>query len=269
MRRFADLYDAIDRHDVHQCEGGGAGRAISATRPPADAAWALFFLTGRRLKRHVPTRLLHAWTLELTGLPEWLVEESYSIAGDFAETIALLLDGRVAAVRSGIRVRGLRDPACEGVCRSTEPEPIDTRVEGVTLARMDRGAHPAARGLDDEERRLRVLTWWTRLERRELFLLNKLLTGEFRVGVSHTLVVRAVAQLASLPTAVVEHRLMGNWEPSAAAFAALVAPGGAGRRSVASVSVLPRVAARGRHRARSAAGTSGWWNGSGTASARS
>ena len=75
---------------------------------------------------------------------------------------------------------------------------------------------------------LRVLTWWTRLERRELFLLNKLLTGEFRVGVSHTLVVRAVAQLASLPTAVVEHRLMGHWEPSAEAFAALVAPEGPG-----------------------------------------
>jgi DNA ligase-1 len=54
--------------------------------------------------------------------------------------------------------------------------------------------------------------------------LNKLLTGEFRVGVSHTLVVRAVAQLAGLPTAIVEHRLMGNWEASADAFASLVAP---------------------------------------------
>jgi len=82
--------------------------------------------------------------------------------------------------------------------------------------------------MDDAERRARVLTWWTRLERRELFLLNKLLTGEFRVGVSHTLVVRAVAQLAALPTAVVEHRLMGHWEPSAAAFASLAAPEGPG-----------------------------------------
>ena len=112
-------------------------------------------------------------------------------------------------------------------------------------------------------------TWWSRLERRELFLLNKLLTGEFRVGVAHTLVVRAVAHLASLPTAVVEHRLMGHWEPSAAAFAALVAPGGPGRRSVAAVSVLPGVAVRGRRSARSAAGMSGWSSGSGTAFAHS
>jgi DNA ligase-1 len=71
-----------------------------------------------------------------------------------------------------------------------------------------------------------VLTWWSRLEPRQLFLLNKLLTGEFRVGVSHTLVVRAVAQLASLPPAIIEHRLMGVWEPSAAAFSALLVPEG-------------------------------------------
>ena len=66
--------------------------------------------------------------------------------------------------------------------------------------------------------------WWSRLPRAEVFLLNKLLTGEFRVGVSHTLVVRAVAQRSGLPTAAIEHRLMGTWEPSAEAFAALIAP---------------------------------------------
>jgi DNA ligase-1 len=71
---------------------------------------------------------------------------------------------------------------------------------------------------------VRVIAWWSRLERRELFLLNKLLTGEFRVGVSHTLVVRALAHCAGLDAAVVEHRLMGNWQPSAAVFAAFVAP---------------------------------------------
>jgi DNA ligase-1 len=84
------------------------------------------------------------------------------------------------------------------------------------------------RELTDHERRVRVMVWWTRLPRNELFLLNKLLTGEFRVGVSHTLVVRAVGEFAKLPTAAVEHRLMGNWQPSADAFSALVAPETAG-----------------------------------------
>jgi DNA ligase-1 len=80
------------------------------------------------------------------------------------------------------------------------------------------------RDLDDWEKRRRVVTWWSRLPRNEVFLLNKLLTGEFRVGVSHTLVVRAIAQRSGLPTAAIEHRLMGSWEPSAEAFAALIAP---------------------------------------------
>ena len=193
--------------------------------PPADAAWALFFLTGRRLKRHVPTRSMHEWTLELTGLPEWLVEESYSIVGDFAEAIALLVNGRVEPFEPGIRDPG---PGIRGGLPFDEPTPlvIDTRVEGVTLAEWIEHRILPLRTMNDEERRAHVLAWWSRLERRELFLLNKLLTGEFRVGVSHTLVVRALAQRASLPTAVVEHRLMGNWEPSADALASLVAPEG-------------------------------------------
>ena len=103
---------------------------------------------------------------------------------------------------------------------------------------------PLRRCLGRRKRRTRVFVWWSRLDRWQLFVLNKLLTGEFRVGMSHTLVVRAVAQLAGLPTPVVEHRLMGNWEPSAAAFAALMAPEGVHDEPSQPVSVLPRVAAR-------------------------
>jgi DNA ligase 1 len=227
MRRFADLYDAID-HTTSTNAKVAAFATYLREAPPADAAWALFFLTGRRLKRHIPTRLMHTWTLELTGLPEWLVEESYAASGDFAEAIALLLEGRVEPFDpgSGIRDPGsrLRDSGSGFRLPFDHPVPIDQRVEGVTLAEWIENRILPLRPMDDDERRAHVLTWWTRLERRELFLLNKLLTGEFRVGVSHTLVVRAVARVAALPTAVVEHRLMGNWEPSAAAFAALVGP---------------------------------------------
>ena len=222
MKRFADLYDEIDRTTSTNAKVAALVTYLREA-PPADAAWALFFLTGRRLKRHIPTRLMHTWTLELTGLPEWLVEESYAAAGDFAETIALLLEGRVEPFdpesRAGDSVSSAR-----ARLPFDQPTPIETCVDGVTLAEWIENRILPLRDLDDDERRARVLAWWTRLERRELFLLNKLLTGEFRVGVSHTLVVRAVAQFASLPTAVVEHRLMGNWEPSADAFAVLVGP---------------------------------------------
>ena len=55
MRRFADLYDEIDRTTSTNAKVA-ALVAYLRNAPPADAAWALFFLTGRRLKRHIPTR---------------------------------------------------------------------------------------------------------------------------------------------------------------------------------------------------------------------
>jgi DNA ligase 1 len=240
VKRFADLYDAIDRTTSTNAKVA-ALVAYLRDAPPADAAWALFFLTGRRLKRLLPTRLMHEWTLEITDLPEWLVRESYSIVGDFAEAIALLIDRRVHKDPRYGRRPGPIGPGGPNARRpgpigpgataglpfgDPDPLPFDSDVEGITLADwLERRILPL-RDIGDEERRVRVITWWSRLERREIFLLNKLLTGEFRVGVSHTLVVRALAEVASLPTAVVEHRLMGNWEASAAAFGSFIAPEG-------------------------------------------
>jgi DNA ligase-1 len=229
MRRFADLYDAIDRTTSTNAKVVALIEYLRGA-PPADAAWALFFLTGRRLKRLLPSRLLHEWTLELTQMPQWVVEESYAAVGDFAEAIALLLDGRVSPLSAEALARPSQTPSAPALLPFHDPVPVaggDVRVD-VSLAEWIEQRILPLREADDDSRRQRVLMWWTHLGRRELFLLNKLLTGEFRVGVSHILVVRAVAQLASLTTAAVEHRLMGAWEPSAEAFTALVAPEGPG-----------------------------------------
>jgi DNA ligase-1 len=226
VRRFADLYDAIDRTTSTNAKVA-ALVAYLAAAPPADAAWALFFLTGRRLKRLLPSRLLHEWTLELTGLPEWLLEECYAAAGDFAEAIALLLDRRLVPLGAEQLQRSAA--SATSVARlpfaDRAPSHDDERTD-LTLAEWLEHRILPLRNADDDTRRVRVMMWWSRLERRELFLLNKLLTGEFRVGVSHTLVVRAVAQYASLPTPIIEHRLMGSWEPSAEGFESLVGPAG-------------------------------------------
>ncbi len=223
MRRFAELYDEIDRTTSTNGKVDALARYLGSVAP-GDAAWALFFLTGRRLTRLLPTRLMHAWTVELTGLPEWLVNESYSATGDLAEAIALLLEGRVPPLPAGVRRQSRRVAPGRLPFDEPEPVPVDTAIDGLTLTDWIERRILPLRARDEEEKRDAVLAWWSRLPRRELFLLNKLLTGEFRVGVSHTLVVRALARVAGLEPAVVEHRLMGNWQPSAAVFAALVAP---------------------------------------------
>src|SRR5205085_271280 len=76
------------------------------------------------------------------------------------------------------------------------------------------------------QRRL-VSAWWLGLPRGERFLLNKLLTGEFRVGVAQTLVIRSLAEAASVDPTVVAARLMGDWTPTADWFTSVVSPGGA------------------------------------------
>ena len=67
-----------------------------------------------------------------------------------------------------------------------------------------------------------ILALWDRLEARERYVLHKLLGGEFRVGVSRLLVIRALAELAGVERAVMTHRLTGNFQPTAETFAAIM-----------------------------------------------
>lgn len=196
MRRFAQLYDALDATTSTNAKVA-ALRAYFAEAPPADAAWALYFLTGQRLKRLVGPRLLASWACERAAVPEWMFGECFSLAGDLAETIALLLD--TAAPRSA--------PAAPSLSNLIGERLLPLRDAG-----------------EDSKKRA-VLELWDTLGRREIYLLDKLLTGELRVGVSATLAVRALAQHAGLPAATVAHRMMGSWQPSAEAFAQLIAPG--------------------------------------------
>ncbi|MFP5286090.1 MAG: ATP-dependent DNA ligase, partial [Thermoanaerobaculia bacterium] len=92
MKRFAALYEALDR-TTSTNEKVAALAAYFPSAPPVDAAWAVWFLTGRRLKRFLPGRLLAGWAMEEAGIPGWLFEESYASVGDLAETISLVLDG--------------------------------------------------------------------------------------------------------------------------------------------------------------------------------
>jgi DNA ligase 1 len=194
MKRFAELFEALDTTTSTLAKVEALARYFREA-PPADAAWALYVLIGRRPKRLLNVRQLVEWTRELTGTPEWMLAECYAVVGDLAETISLLVDGSTAAT------------------------PLELPLSVWMEERI-----AALRGLDAAAQREQVLGFWTGLSRRELFLVNKLLTGELRVGVSETLVVRALAQLAGLPPALLSQRLMGEWTPSATFLASVLAP---------------------------------------------
>src|SRR5512139_4098902 len=90
MKRFTQLYLALDA-TTKTNEKVAAMSAYFDAAAPEDAAWAVFFLSGRRPKRLLPSHLLRTLAMELASIPEWLLIESYAAVGDSAETAALLL----------------------------------------------------------------------------------------------------------------------------------------------------------------------------------
>ena len=68
MKAFAALYDALDRTTSTNAKVAAIAEYFRAA-PPGDAAWALFFLTGRKINRLLPSATLHELALEITGLP--------------------------------------------------------------------------------------------------------------------------------------------------------------------------------------------------------
>jgi DNA ligase-1 len=75
MRRFADLYLALDATTKTNAKVAALA-AYFRDVAPEDAAWAAFFLTGRKLKRAVGSRDLRAAALTASRLPEWLFDAS-------------------------------------------------------------------------------------------------------------------------------------------------------------------------------------------------
>jgi DNA ligase-1 len=79
----------------------------------------------------------------------------------------------------------------------------------------------------DMQKRI-VFGAWSELSQAQCLVWHKLITGEFRVGVARTLVVRALANVAQVPPATMAHRLMGDWQPRPDAYAAILKGGETG-----------------------------------------
>src|SRR5207253_11130177 len=90
MRAFAELYAALDATTKTSVKVDALA-CYFAHAAAADAAWAVYFLSGRKPRQAVPTRKLQAWAAEVAGISDWLFEESAAVVGDLAEAIALVL----------------------------------------------------------------------------------------------------------------------------------------------------------------------------------
>jgi DNA ligase-1 len=186
VRRFARLFASLEETTKTNAKVAAMVDYFEHA-DAADAAWAVWFLSGNRPKRLIPVRRLASWAMELADVAPWMFEECYAAVGDLAETIALLL------------------PAAE----SSTDMPLHRWIQERLLALS--GANEAAQ-------RALVTRAWRELDGIERLVHNKLITGELRVGVSQSLVVRALAQATGTPDRIVAHRLTGTWTPTGEAF---------------------------------------------------
>ena len=90
MKRFAELYRSLDETTKTSRKIAVLKEYFAATAP-ADAAWAVYFLSGRKPKRLIRSGDLRNWAAAEAGIADWLFAECYETAGDLAETITLLL----------------------------------------------------------------------------------------------------------------------------------------------------------------------------------
>ncbi len=183
MIDFVELFEAIDR--TTKTSAKVAAMVSYLERATADdKLFAIAVLIGNKPKRPIKTTDLRLWASEQSGIPLWLLEESYYIVGDLAETITLVIPA--SAERSQANDYSLR-----------------TILQDIV----------ALRNADVTAQREKVLAYWSTLRGTALFVFNKLLTGNFRVGVSRKLVVKAIAQYLQREEPEVEHRLIGKWDP--------------------------------------------------------
>ena len=196
MKAFATLYARLDATTSSNAKLAALqDYFIEAT--PADAAWAVYFLSGGRPRQLVPTKLLRELTLTASGFPEWLFEESYQAVGDLAETMTLLLPKSI----------------------HTSDESLADWIETKLLP---------LRGLPPEILMTQLLPLLQQLDQQSRLVCIKLITGSFRVGVSRLLVTRALATLAGIDAKRIAQRLVGYTDlsarPSAAHYLKLIAP---------------------------------------------
>jgi DNA ligase-1 len=140
---------------------------------------------------------LRQFSTEMSGLPEWLFDECYLAVGDLAETIAHILP----------------------------PPEYETNI-GLAVW-MEERILPL-RGDKPEKIHAALFDYWRGIDSQARFLLIKLISGGFRVGVSKLLVIRALGELSGTDPKIIAQRMMGWTDgavlPSAESYQKLIAP---------------------------------------------
>ncbi|WP_236976965.1 ATP-dependent DNA ligase [Membranihabitans maritimus] len=152
-----------------------------------DKLWATYILSKKKIGRIANTSNLREWAADASGVPLWLLEESYYVVGDLAETLALLL-------------------------------PDEMNGSEITLHDLMKDLLHIKDLEDIEEKKKWVTNQWLNFSQMERFVFNKLLTGGWRVGMSQKLIARSLARHLGKEESYILYCLSGKWDPGSISF---------------------------------------------------
>ncbi|MEC7405399.1 MAG: ATP-dependent DNA ligase [Bacteroidota bacterium] len=161
----------------------------------SDKVWCIALFTKNTRKRPMSSQRLREIASDIVNLPPWLIDESKSIVGDTAETLALLLPDPIERSHKTLSewMVWLED------LKTLKEEP----------ARQEHAIKDAWKSLNAEER----------------FVFNKLITGGFRLGIASRTVIKALAKDQECEEGQIALALSGQWDPMQLTFEELMARG--------------------------------------------
>ena len=195
LNKFSELFLNLDSNNSSNKKIELLKNYFS-TNDDLENSWSIYLLTGKKNKRFISGRYLKSFFSDIYEFPLWLIDTCYLRVGDSAEVITLLLNSKNI-----------------GENKVTKDISLDELLSKIL---------PELAVLKEDERKLRVKEIWDKLSKENLLIFNKILTGTFRVGVSIGLITKSISKLINLDEAIISHRLMGDWEPSAQSYKFLI-----------------------------------------------
>lgn len=189
MKNFADLINALESTNKTNAKIDAIIDYLERA-PDEDKVWFIALFTGKRPRRNVNTNYMKEWALEITKLPFWLFQESYSSVGDLGETLSLIL-------------------------------PPPTKKIERTLSQWMNDIIDLKNKTELEKKEF-VLNSWNGLDYTERLIFNKLLGGSFRIGVSDKTLINALTKFSDQESSTLMHSLMGKWLPDEISFKELI-----------------------------------------------
>jgi len=190
MRRFTELIQQLEMSNKTNDKIAALVDYFNEA-DDLDKPYVIAMFTGKKPRRPVATALIKQWAIEMSGIPEWLFAESYHSVGDLSETIALIL------------------PPADHVTNRKLHEWIRDLAD--------------LQGKSDELKRQFIENAWNSLDSQERFIFNKLISGNFRIGVSNKMLVNALAKQSDIDSSKIMHSIMGKWQPWEISFEDLLA----------------------------------------------